>query len=105
MQPFESLNERCVACLDVLAYITPDSIPQDLFEVSDLLQMPESLAYSSDALQYVITKLSDQADAELCPRFSEVLETLLALALVKRDKTTRTLTLHRLAQTQFMYFC
>ncbi|KAH8710019.1 hypothetical protein GQ44DRAFT_752583 [Phaeosphaeriaceae sp. PMI808] len=35
---------------------------------------------------------------------SEVLETLLALALIKRDNGTRTLSLHRLVQIQFKYF-
>ena len=35
---------------------------------------------------------------------SEVLDTLFTLALVKRDKTARTLSLHRLVQAQFRFF-
>jgi tetratricopeptide (TPR) repeat protein len=37
-------------------------------------------------------------------RFFEALETLISLALVKRNKQTRTLSLHRLVQTQFRYY-
>lgn len=37
-------------------------------------------------------------------RFSEAIETLLTLALVKRDKASRTFSLHRLVQTSFKYF-
>ena len=35
--------------------------------------------------------------------FSEVSEALLILALIKRDKLTKTLSIHRLVQTQFQY--
>ncbi len=37
------------------------------------------------------------------PSFSEVMENLLALALIKRDRGNRTLSLHRLVQTSFKY--
>lgn len=37
-------------------------------------------------------------------RFSEIQETLIELALVKRDKISRTFSLHRLVQTQFKFY-
>ena len=37
-------------------------------------------------------------------RFSEAIEDLLTLALIKRDKDSRTFSLHRLVQTSFKYF-
>ena len=40
----------------------------------------------------------------VCPSLSEVLDTLLTSALVKRDRITRKLSLHRLVQAQFKYY-
>lgn len=62
---FESLNDRCFTCLGVLAYISPDSIPQALFEVSDCLFLPESLAYGSDVLQCVTAEPFGKNEPEL----------------------------------------
>ena len=84
---FKDLDGLSSAFLAVLAYIMPDSIPQALFEDVKSSEMPEVLRDCCDELS-----------------LSEVLEKLLTLALVKRDTFSRTLSLHRLVQTQFKYF-
>jgi hypothetical protein len=50
---FESLNDQCAAFLGVLSYITPDSIPQALFEASDPPNLPTSLQFCTDEFMYV----------------------------------------------------
>ena len=39
-----------------------------------------------------------------CNRFSEIQETLLNLALIRRDKSSKTFSLHRLVQLQFRFY-
>jgi hypothetical protein len=41
---------------------------------------------------------------DIVDSFSEVLRKLLSLALVKRERNTRTITIHRMVQTQFKQF-
>jgi hypothetical protein len=101
---FKSLDSVSSAFLAVLSYIMPDSVPQALFELADTSTMPESILECCDELKLVhcFTRLL------VCwltsHSLSEVLETLLVLALLRRDTETRTLSLHRLVQTQFRYF-
>ncbi|KUJ17107.1 uncharacterized protein LY89DRAFT_782305 [Mollisia scopiformis] len=69
----------------VLSYVSPDSIPQVLF--SDSSTLGPSLEIYQDEL-----------------KFSEVQEVLLNLSLIRRDKSSRTFSLHRLVQTQFRFY-
>ncbi|MCJ1385774.1 hypothetical protein MMC17_008898 [Xylographa soralifera] len=62
----------------------------------------ESLDTKCSALLGVLSYVSPDSIPQAF--FSEVLEDLLVLALVKRDKETRTLSVHRLVQMQFKYF-
>ncbi|KAI1123554.1 hypothetical protein F5Y10DRAFT_285934 [Nemania abortiva] len=84
---FESLATESSSFLGVVAYAAPDSIPQALFEVERLSDLPDSLQFCADVFS-----------------FSEVLETLMTMALVKRDKDTREFFVHRLVQAQFIDF-
>ncbi|PVH86783.1 NB-ARC and TPR domain protein [Cadophora sp. DSE1049] len=83
---FKSLNPQSHTILGVMAFVEPDSIPQALFEFESPDDVPESLRFCSDRLS-----------------FSSAIETLLTLALVKRDRTSRTFSLHRLVQAAFKH--
>ncbi|KAI9668929.1 MAG: hypothetical protein M1829_005241 [Trizodia sp. TS-e1964] len=84
---FRSLNERASAILGVLAFLSPDSIPQSLFEAKDPSALPDSLKFCKDSFD-----------------FSNEMETLFTLALVKRNKEQRVYSIHRLVQMSFKYF-
>jgi len=84
---FRSLNEKTRALLGVLAFLSPDSIPQALFEPKDLKVLPDSLKFCEDPFD-----------------FSDEMETLMTLALVKRNKEQRAFSIHRLVQTSFKHF-
>ncbi|KAI1420538.1 NB-ARC and TPR domain protein [Xylaria sp. FL1777] len=84
---FRSLNERASAILGVLTFLSPDSIPQALFEPKDPSVFPDSLEFCRDPFD-----------------FSNEMETLMTLALVKRNRERRTFSIHRLVQTSFKHF-
>jgi hypothetical protein len=84
---FRSLNERTCAILGVLAFLSPDSIPQALFEPKDPNIFPDTLKFCKDPFD-----------------FSDEMETLMTLALVKRNKEQRAFSIHRLVQASFKHF-
>ena len=79
-------------------------IPQALFEPQDSKSLPPSLQFCADELRYdsyfihTVIGLTPQIS------FSEVLENLITLALVKRHKESRAFSIHRLVQAQFGYY-
>ncbi|KAI1114464.1 P-loop containing nucleoside triphosphate hydrolase protein [Nemania sp. NC0429] len=84
---FKSLSERAAAILGVMAFLSPDSIPQSLFEPKRSNPFPKSLNFCEDSFD-----------------FSDEMETLMTLALVKRNKERRAFSVHRLVQTSFKHF-
>lgn len=84
---FLSLNEKACAILGVLAFLSPNNIPQAIFEPKDLNALPESLKFREDPFD-----------------FSDEMETLMTLALVKRNKECRAVSIHRLVQEPFKDF-
>jgi hypothetical protein len=50
---FKSLDPQSQAILGVLSFVSPDNIPQSLFEPENAGDLPESLFFCSDHLQYV----------------------------------------------------
>ncbi|KAI1737183.1 hypothetical protein F4680DRAFT_460693 [Xylaria scruposa] len=84
---FRSLDEHARSILGLLCFLAPDSIPQALFEPLDDSGLPDTLSFFTDTLA-----------------FSAAIENLLTLALIKRDKESRTFSLHRLVQMSFKYF-
>ncbi|EEP78975.1 predicted protein [Uncinocarpus reesii 1704] len=84
---FRSLNKRSSTLLGVLAFLSPDNIPQALFEPKDPDVLSGSLEFCKDPFD-----------------FSDEMETLMTLALVKRNKEQRAFSVHRLVQTSFKYF-
>ncbi|KAI1408047.1 hypothetical protein F5Y13DRAFT_205132 [Hypoxylon sp. FL1857] len=84
---FKSLDPQSHAILGVMSFIEPDSIPQSLFEPGSRTDSSLLPMFCSDPFH-----------------FSEAIENLLTLALIKRDKVSRTFSLHRLVQTSFKYF-
>ncbi|KAI1418796.1 NB-ARC and TPR domain protein [Xylaria sp. FL1777] len=84
---YKSLDTKSQCILAVMSFLEPDSIPQALFEPMCSTDLPESLSFCANSLL-----------------FSEAIEDLLTLALIKRDKSSRTFSLHRLVQTSFKHF-
>lgn len=80
---FESLSPGGVALLGILAYINPDSVPEKIFTSAEAHSLPSSLREELD--------------------FYDIVETLLTLALIKRDKDAKAYSIHRLIQTQYRY--
>ncbi|KAF8851460.1 hypothetical protein BDZ45DRAFT_730880 [Acephala macrosclerotiorum] len=83
---FISLTPSAKSLLGVLSFVMPDSIPQALFMPANSEDLPASMRFCADEFD-----------------FSEVLEILLTLALIKRDRKTKDLSLHRLVQESFRY--
>lgn len=83
---FKTLSEQSRTILGVMAFLAPDSIPQALFEVDDSDDLPHSLKFCTDPFS-----------------FSEHIEALLTLALVKRNREQRAYSIHRLVQSSFKY--
>ena len=84
---FQSLNDKTSAILRLLTFLSPDIIPQALFEPKDSSALPDSLKFCEDPFD-----------------FSDEMETLMTLALVKRNKEQRAFSIHRLVQTSFKHF-
>lgn len=84
---FQSLNEKTSTILRVLAFLSPDFIPQALFEPKDSKPFPDSLKFCEDPFD-----------------FWDEMETFMTLALVKRNKEQRAFSIHRLVQTSFKHF-
>ena len=78
---FKSLDKTAATILGVLAYLHPDQVPEDMLM---RLQSDTSLRSLKD--------------------FSDAMVPLFTLALVKRDKNKRSLSMHRLVQIQYRYF-
>ena len=106
---FKSLDAQSRAILAVMSFIEPDSIPQALFEPEDPTTLPASLAFCSDGFRCasIVRLLSPSAfltRAHIFASFFEAIENLLISALIKRDRTSRTFSLHRLVQASFKRF-
>lgn len=84
---FRSLSKRASAILGTLAFLSPDNIPQALFEPKEPTDFPESLQFCQDPFD-----------------FSYEIESLMTLGLVKRNKEHRTFSMHRLVQKSFKHF-
>lgn len=84
---FQSLSKRARTILGVLAFLSPDNIPQALFEPRGLDAFPESLKFCSTLYYF----------------FYEI-KILTTLALVERNEEQRAFSIHRLVQTSFKHF-
>ncbi|KAH8729311.1 NB-ARC and TPR domain protein [Ilyonectria robusta] len=84
---FRSLGKRTSAILGVLAFLSPDSIPQALFEHKDSTAFPATLRFCRNFFA-----------------FSREMDILMTLGLVKRNKEKRAYSIHRLVQTSFKHY-
>ena len=50
---FDSLNASCKAFIGVLAYVSPDNIPEGLFKLQDSDTLPEVLQFCDDEFEQV----------------------------------------------------
>ncbi|KAE8443356.1 hypothetical protein EG329_001914 [Mollisiaceae sp. DMI_Dod_QoI] len=86
-QSFESLISPASNLLALLCLLDPDIIPKELFEFDESIHVPDSLWFAQDEHE-----------------FSEALENLLSLALIRRNIGTRSISIHRLVQTSYKQF-
>lgn len=85
---FEELSIEALTLLGVLAYISPDSIPSLLFDSEqDSKVLPENFSFCMNKLD-----------------FSDAIDPLVTLALIKRDRNAEALSIHRLVQVQYRYY-
>ncbi|OKL62715.1 hypothetical protein UA08_01361 [Talaromyces atroroseus] len=83
---FSELDQDARTCLGILSFLMPDSIPQEIFEASDMSMEQFSLQFCED--EYMR---------------SEVFETLANLALIRINHDTDSITIHRLVQSEFLF--
>ncbi|KAJ2979535.1 hypothetical protein NUW58_g7177 [Xylaria curta] len=84
---FRSLGKDSMNLIGVLSYLAPDGIPPDIFDTGSDRNFPVDLEFCSDEFA-----------------FSAALSKLLKLALVKKDRDTGTLSIHRMVQAQLKHF-
>lgn len=84
---FNPLSDKTRAILRVMAFLSPDIVPQALFKSKDSNALSDSLKFCEHPFD-----------------FSDEMETLMALALVKRKKEQQAFSIHRLVQTSFKHF-
>ncbi|KAI7781720.1 hypothetical protein LA080_014486 [Diaporthe eres] len=83
---FKSMERESQMLLGTFSFLMPDSIPQNLFEIHEEL-LPQRLKFCGNEFS-----------------FSETVESLLVVSLIKRNRDTRVFSIHRMVQTQFRYF-
>ncbi|KAF1844988.1 Tetratricopeptide-like helical [Cucurbitaria berberidis CBS 394.84] len=84
---FSSLSLQSHNILGVLCFLASDHIPQSLFELELAVDLPENLQFCADDFE-----------------FADAVHELLNLTLIKRDRESRALSVHRLVQMSFRYF-
>ncbi|KAK1634692.1 hypothetical protein BDP81DRAFT_395967 [Colletotrichum phormii] len=84
---FRSLDPNSLCHLGVVSFLMPDSISSKLFEPENAEDLPPDLHFFKQRFS-----------------FSNSLRKLTTRSLVKRDKDSGILTVHRLVQTQFRHF-
>ncbi|KAM7213095.1 hypothetical protein V8F06_011518 [Rhypophila decipiens] len=85
---FQTLDKNTFTFLGIVSFLMPDSIPPEILEPKSDLELPTNLMFLRDKLGGL----------------SAVLRKLTTRSLVKRDKDSKILTMHRLVQTQFRYY-
>jgi len=104
---FESLSGSASNLLAILCLLSPDAMPEELFELNDSMHVPQSLDFAQDGFEYAYNPAFQlfHLISLLTPlRFAEALESLLVLSLVRRDNETKSISMHRLVQTQYRRF-
>ena len=99
---FSTLEKDSRVFLGVASFLVSDNMAQELFEITEDDNLPDHLEFCTDDFRYVLT--FGRSLFNLDYRFSEVIEPLLTLALIKRDKDARVFSCHRMVQMQFRYF-
>lgn len=95
-------NPDSLKVLNVVAFLMPDDIPQTLFEFNDEASIPTDYGFCSDDYEYVYNAVTLYILTHC--RFSEAIEPLITLSLMKRNRDSRTFSVHRMVQTQYKYF-
>ncbi|KAF2688084.1 hypothetical protein K458DRAFT_295015, partial [Lentithecium fluviatile CBS 122367] len=85
--PFATLEKDSRTLLGIVSFLVPDNIIPSLFEITEDDNLLEDLEFCTDEFS-----------------FTDAVEPLLTLALIKRDRDNRALSCHRMVQTQFRFF-
>ncbi|KAI0893451.1 pfs domain-containing protein [Annulohypoxylon nitens] len=85
---FQSLDVNSFSLLGIISFLMPDNIPPEIFEPREDYKLPHDLRFLEERLI----------------GFSAALRKLTTRALIKRDKDSGVLTVHRLIQSQFRHF-
>ncbi|KAI1083670.1 TPR-like protein [Whalleya microplaca] len=111
---FESLSPEAFRLLGILSFLMPDSIQYDLLYREDMVDLPSLISFCTDDDECVIPIPHPLSSFPPPPVSKYVLITvirlwtaisrLLELALIKRERGTGSLSIHRLVQTQFLFF-
>ncbi|KAL3952370.1 hypothetical protein ACCO45_012313 [Purpureocillium lilacinum] len=84
---FKSLDQNSRTLLALMSFLMPDIIPQEIFEASTENSVPDHLRLCLDEFS-----------------LSAAIRKLITLALVKKNRNTKVLSVHRMVQTQFKHF-
>ncbi|CAG9981265.1 unnamed protein product [Clonostachys byssicola] len=84
---FETLDANSFSLLGVISFLQSDNIPMEIFKPRGGLELPPNLNFLKNQFQSFAT-----------------ISKLTTRALIKRDKDSGVLTVHRLIQAQFRYF-
>ncbi|KAK0102761.1 hypothetical protein ONS95_006358 [Cadophora gregata] len=84
----EEKDKNSFSLLGILAFLMPDMIQPEILQPKSDLELPQELGFFRD--RFV--------------GFSSALTKLITKALIKRDKSSGVITVHRLIQTQFRYY-
>ncbi|PVH79292.1 hypothetical protein DL98DRAFT_655534 [Cadophora sp. DSE1049] len=84
----EQKDKNSFALLGILSFLMPDNIQGEILQPKTDLELPQGLGFLKGKIA----------------GFSAALRKLTTRALIKRDKNSGVLTVHRLIQTQFRYF-
>ncbi|KAK1706800.1 hypothetical protein BDP67DRAFT_413557 [Colletotrichum lupini] len=87
---FRSLDTNSLCLLGVVSFLMPDNISSKLFEPEHAQDLPPDLQFFKQRFRQV--------------HFFNALRKLTSRSLIKRDKDSGILTVHRLVQTQFRHF-
>ncbi|KAH8703633.1 pfs domain-containing protein [Talaromyces proteolyticus] len=84
---FQKLDKNSLSLLGIISFLVPDDIPQKLFEKGLYDESSSDFNFCSDKFLLLAA-----------------LTRLITMNLIKKDRDTRILSIHRIVQTQFKYF-
>ncbi|UQC77217.1 uncharacterized protein CLUP02_02684 [Colletotrichum lupini] len=101
---FRSLDTNSLCLLGVVSFLMPNNISSKLFEPEHAQDLPPDLQFFKQRFRQVQYHCLHQFKVNILNSFFNALRKLTSRSLIKRDKDSGILTVHRLVQTQFRHF-